>query len=154
QSYLRREGLAAGLTRVGGGWRTALKYRYWRETPLGVTSTYNFAHDPLINPGNLAATRGHVSELGIDGLTRIPGTLVRTQLGFRWADGGLGSDFDYRRLRLAVAGDLGAGRHVSFVPQAVYGRLSGDAVSQASFYLGGPGTLRSVPTESFGGSGL
>jgi hypothetical protein len=154
QSYLRRDGFTAGLTRVGGGWRAALKYRYWREASLNVVSSYNFAHDPLVNPFNLAVTRGRASELGIDWRAQIPGTLFRAQLGFGWSDGVIGSDFDYRRLRLGLAGDLPAGRHVSFVPQAVYGRLSGEAVPQAKFYLGGPGTLRSVPTDSFSGTGL
>jgi len=113
QSYLRRDGWTAGLTRVGGGWRAALKYRSWREAPLSVTSTYNFAHDPLINPGNLAALRGRVGEIGIDGLTRIPGTLFRAQLGYRIADGAIGSDFDYRRLRLGLAGTSRSCRRAS-----------------------------------------
>ena len=154
QSYLRRDGFMVAVTRVGVGWRAALKYRDWLESPLTVRTTYNFSHDPLENPGNLAATLGRVRELGIDGQTRIPGTLFRAQLGYRLADGAIGSDFDYRRLRASLAGDLPAGRHVSFVPQFAYGHLTGDPVPQASFYLGGPGTLRSIPTESLGGTGL
>jgi len=154
QSYLRRDGFMAGLTRVGGGWRAALKYRDWREAPLTVRTTYNFAHEPLENPGNLPATPGRAREIGIDGLMRIPGTQFRAQLGYRLADGAIGSDFDYRRTRVALAGDVAAGRHLSFVPQFVYGRLTGDPVPQASLYLGGPGTLRSIPTESLGGTGL
>ena len=154
QSYLRRDGFMAGLLRVGGGWRAALKYRDWREAPLAVRTTWNMSHNALDNPGNLPATLGRVREIGIDGLTRIPGTQFHAQLGYRLADGAIGSDFDYRRTRVALAGDVAAGRHISLVPQFVYGRLTGHPVPQASLYLGGPGTLRSIPTESLGGTGL
>jgi len=40
------------------------------------------------------------------------------------------------------------------VPQFSYGRLTGDLPPQASFYLGGSGSLRSLHRDQRGGSGL
>jgi outer membrane protein assembly factor BamA len=85
---------------------------------------------------------------------RWPRLPLRTEIGYQTSSRRLGSDFEYRRLRAAAGLDLTLGRFASLVPQFSYGRLTGERLPQASFYLGGDGTLRSLHRNERGGSGL
>jgi hypothetical protein len=154
QHYLRRDGFRVAASGSGPGWRASLAFRDWLESPLTVTTRWNLAHRALSAPGNLAAGPGRARELGFDGALRWPGLPLRTQITYAFSDRTLGSDFDFRRARLALGGELPLGGRVSFLPQLVYGRLGGDLVPQAAFYLGGPHTLRSLPQGAVAGTGL
>jgi len=154
QNYLRRDGFRVAASGDGPGWRAGIAYRDWLETPLAVTTRWNLAHRPLAAPNNLPAAPGRARELGFDGALRWPGLPVRTQVSYAFSDGALGSDFDNRRTRVAMGGELAMRGHVSFLPQLVYGRLGGDLVPQAAFYLGGWQTLRSLPEGAVAGTGL
>ncbi len=154
QNYLRRDGFSVGVGGDGTGWRAGVEYRDRLESPLAVTTRWNLARNPLSNTDNLAAAPGRAREVVFDGDLRIPGSPFHAQLIHQTADRALGSDFDYRRTRVALGGEWVAGSHVSFVPQLVYGRLGGDPVPQAAFLLGGPHSLRSLPRESLGGTGI
>ena len=84
---------------------------------------------------------------------RVPRTLFLAEGACHLASERLGSDFDYRRVRLALGGELPLGRAASLVPQLTWGRLGGDAVRQASLYLGGSHSVRSLEGGLTGGTG-
>lgn len=154
QNYLRRDGFTVAVGGVGTGWRAGLEYRDRLESPLVVTTRWNLTRRALNNPGNLAAAAGRARELAIAGSLRIPGSPFTVQLTHQLSDRALGSDFDLRRTRVALGGEIVAGGHLSFVPQLAYGRLGGDPVPQSSFYLGGTRSLRSLRGDSLGGTGM
>jgi hypothetical protein len=154
QNYLRREGFDVSLSAQGPAWYSELRYRDVVERPLDVTTRWNLTHHVLETPSNLAAAHGRVRELGFETRMRLPRLPLWGYLARQTSDQAIGSDFDYRRTRVAVGGELPVGRHVSFLPQLAYGRLGGDAIPQASFYLGGAHSLRSLPSTSLGGTGL
>lgn len=150
--YLRRDGVRATLERETATWRLGVGYRDELETPLATTTTWNLRDAVPALVGNLAAVGGRVREAHLLATARVPGLPLQAELGYRTSLEALGSAFDYRRLRVAVGGDVPVGRFVSLVPQAVYGRLDGDAVPQASFFIGGSHSLRSLPSGLAGGT--
>jgi hypothetical protein len=154
RNYLRRDGYTVGIDADGAEWHAGLEFRDRLESPLPVTTLWNLFHQPPEVTGNLAATFGRTRELAFSAALRLPLLPLRAQVTQAFADRALGSDFDYRRTRVVVGGEITAFRHLSFVPQFAWGRLTGDPVPQASFYLGGPHTLRTLHTESLGGTGL
>ncbi len=154
QHYLRRDGFRVTISGDAPGWHAGIEYRDWLESPLVVTTRWNLARQPLDAPTNLAATLGRTRELGLDAGFRWPGLPLQSQITHHTSDRALGSDFRYRRTRVALAAELPLRDHVSFLPQLVYGRLAGDAVPQAAFYLGGPHTLRSLPGAASAGTGF
>src|SRR5262249_34588528 len=103
---------------------------------------------------NIAAVAGRMRGFGVDLGARVPHLPVRAGFDFDLASRPLGGDFDYRRYRLSLAGEFPVLRFISLLPQVRYGRLDGDAVPQAAFYLGGPRSLRSLYTNSRAGSGI
>ena len=152
--YFRSEGVEASVTHRQGGWRASVGYRDVLQSPLRTTATWNLAGRELELPGNPAATRGRAHELDYTAAVRWPRLPLRTEIGYQTSSRRLGSDFEYRRLHAAAALDLTLGRFASLVPQFSYGRLTGDLLPQALFYLGGGGTLRSLHRDEFGGSGV
>jgi hypothetical protein len=124
------------------------------EMPLATTTTWNFRNRDLIVVGNLPATRGRAHELGIDGELRLPFVPVIVQATHYTSGHALGSDFEYRRTRVAASGEFGLGSFATLIPQAAYGRLSNTLVPQAAFYLGGAHSLRSLPSAARGGAGM
>ncbi len=154
QNYLRRDGFTIAIGGNGLGWRAGLEYRDRLESPLVVTTRWNLARRPLENGDNLRAAFGRAREVAFAGSLRIPGSPFHAQVAHLFSNGSLGSDFDYRRTRVALGGEIVAGGHVSFVPQLAYGRLAGDLLPQAAFYLGGSRSLRSLRSDSLGGSGM
>jgi hypothetical protein len=79
---------------------------------------------------------------------------ITGEVSHHTSGGAIGSDFEYRRTRVALSGAFGLGRIATAVPQLLYGRLTGTPLPQASFFLGGSHSLRSVPTSSRAGTGL
>lgn len=154
QHYLRRDGFGVAVTGEGPGWHAGVEYRDMLESPLAVTTRWNLTDHVIALPTNLAAAFGHTHELTLEAGGRWPGLPLWSQVTHQLSDRAFGSDFDYRRTRVALGGDLPLGGHLSFLPQLAYGRLGGDAVPQASFYLGGTPTLRSLPGGTLGGTGL
>ena len=154
QHYLRRDGVGIAFTGDGAMWHAGVEYRDALESPLAVTTRWNLARHALDVPGNLAAAFGRTREVALEAGARWPGLPLWSQVTHQTSDRALGSDFDYRRTRVALAGELPLGGHLSFLPQLAYGRLGGDPVPQASFYLGGARTLRSLPGAALGGTGL
>jgi len=154
QHYFRRDGYEVAFTGDGPTWSGALGFRDMLESPLPVTTTWDLAKRALEVPWNVPAAFGRAREATLTARVRVPFLPLTAQLSHQTSDGALGSDFDYRRTRVALGGEFAVGGHVSFLPQLVYGRLGGDAVPQASFYLGGARTLRSLPGEAIGGTGL
>jgi hypothetical protein len=154
QQYLRRDGFGLALAGDGEAWQAGLEYRDALESPLPPTTRWNLARHALDAPDNLAAIFGRARELSLVARVRWPGLPFWSEVSHQTSDRSLGSDFDYRRTRLALGGEIPFARHISFLPQLAYGRLAGDAVPQASFYLGGSRTLRSLPGAALGGTGL
>ncbi|HEY3216380.1 MAG TPA: BamA/TamA family outer membrane protein [Candidatus Eisenbacteria bacterium] len=150
--YLRRDGFRATLERRTQTSALATGYRDELERPLVTTTTWTLLGGGPELTENLAATRGRVRELQAVATARIPRSACVAEGAYRWASGRLGSDFDYRRLRLALGGELPLGRSASMVPQLTWGRLEGDPVPQESFYLGGSRSIRSLIGGMTGGS--
>lgn len=150
--YLRHDGVEAELAHDAGAWRGALGFRDVLETPRAVTASWDVLHRKLVVPFNLAAARGRTHELALeaDGRWRLLRGEVRGWL----SNDALGSDFDYRRVRVAAGAELPWGGIVSLTPQVAYGRLNGDALPQDAFYLGGGAMLRSLPRDDAGGTTL
>jgi len=85
---------------------------------------------------------------------QLPFVPVFVQADYATASKRLDSAHDYRRGRVAASGDWSLGPSFSIVPQVAYGRLTGEEVPQASFYLGGNRSLRSIRGSSLSGSRL
>jgi hypothetical protein len=152
--YFRNEGFEGSLTHRHDWWRVSAGYRDLLQSPLHTTATWNLFDQDLELSGNLAATRGRAHELEYTAAARWPYLPLHTEIGYQTSSRRLGSDFEYRRLGAAAGLDLTLGRFASLVPQFSYGRLTGERLPQASFYLGGSGTLRSLHRDQRGGSGL
>src|SRR5262249_473344 len=158
QHYYRRRGWSVSGQHTFGRFDLAAGYRDMRESPLDPTATWNLFDRRLSTYGNLAAADGRVREVGLAGgvaLGRVPGRGEAGQEGRQqMAAHDLGSDFDYRRTRVAASGEFPLGRAFALVPQASWGKLTRDDVPQAAFYLGGTPTLRSLASSSLGGTGM
>lgn len=151
--YLRVDGFETGIARVANTWHAGIRFRDQLERPLATTTTWNLFHSTLSLFDNLAATRGRAREFEYEFGIRTPYLPLSIEAKHQTASDAIGSDFEYRRYRVAVAGNFGLGRLAAAVPQVVYGRLHGGATPQQSFYLGGAHTLRSLPGTSRGGTG-
>ncbi len=152
QHYFRRDGFRASLERATPRWRAGLGFRAELESPLVTTTTWNLLDRVPEVPSNQPASRGRVREVRVEAAARVPGLPLQAEGAYATSRDGLGSDFDYDRFRLALGGDWPLARVAALVPQLEYGRLTGDALPQASFYLGGHHSLRSLPTAAFGGT--
>lgn len=152
--YLRADGFAGSLDHSHGAWRARVAWRDVLQSPLVTTAGWNLLDEPLVSPGNLAAARGRTREAGYALSLRWPRLPLVTEVEYQTSSRRLGSDFEYRRTRAAAALDLSLGRVAALVPQFAYGRLSGEAVPQAAFYLGGSRTMRSLHRDERAGTGL
>jgi hypothetical protein len=151
QDYLRRDGTGVHFGRETPDWRAEAGFHAHLDSPLATTTTWNLLDQVPEVVENAAASRGRAGVAEVEVATRLPRVPLRFEArGQATIDGG---DFDYRRLRARLAGDLGLGRVASLVPELEYGRLWGDAIPQASFFLGGTANLRSLESRSFAGTG-
>jgi len=151
--YLRRDGFEASLGRENETWRATARYRDVLEAPIATSATWNLVHAEPVVAGNLQAARGHNHEFEIEATTRLPYVPVVAEVQYASSSGAAGSDFEYRRVRAALAGDFAAWGWLAIVPQLSYGRLAGNEVPQASFYFGGSNSSRGLLGASRGGSG-
>lgn len=152
--YLRHDGLELQLDARHPAWRGQLGYRDMLESPLGVTARWSLFRADLSVADNLAAAPGHAHELSYLLGARTP-YLPFTAEAQYWTSGDkIGSDFEYRRTRLSLGGDIALGRAFTLVPQFSWGRLSGQPLPQEAFYLGGIHSLRSLEGAERGGTGL
>jgi hypothetical protein len=152
--YYRADGFEGSIAHARGWWRASAGYRDLLQSPLRTTTTWTLFGRDLETTANLAATRGRNRELEYAAAAHWPRTPLHTEVDYRTSSRRLGSDFEYRRVRAAAALDLSLGRLASLLPQFSYGHLTGDLPPQASFYLGGRSTLRSLHRDEGGGSGL
>lgn len=150
--FLRRDGLVASLQRETSRWRAGVSYRDMNESPIATSATWNLFHKEPLVVDNLPAARGHNHELAYELSVRLPLLPITAEAEYVSSSHALGSDFEYRRERYAIGGDFTLTRWLSAVPQAQYGMLTYDEVPQSAFYLGGSKTLRSIQSESLGGS--
>lgn len=151
--YYRTDGVTAAMTFGRNGRWGSLSYRNQLESPLVTTASWNlFRAEPAVFE-NRAAAFGRASEAKLALGGRVPRWPVTIE-GQWWAAGGpLGGDFDYSRGRVAAGAAFPLGRLFALLPQAHYGRVSGDVTPQNAFYLGaGPG-LRVAEGKSLAGSG-
>ena len=151
--YLRRDGFEGSLARETGTWRARAAYRDMLESPMATTATWNLVNAEPVVVGNLPAARGRTREFTLEAGVRTPGLPVRAEIGYVSSSAATGSDFEYRRTRAALAGDFGIARRIAIVPQLAYGRLTGDALPQESFYLGGSNSSRGLLGATRGGTG-
>jgi len=152
--YLRRDGLEVGLNADHAWWRGRVSYRDVLESPLEPTARWSVFRENLTVPENLPAAGGRNHELGYLLAARTPWLPFTAEAEHHTSSGAIGSDFEYRRTRLSIGGDLSIGQTFAIVPQVSYGRLSGDPVPQAAFYLGGMHTMRSLQGSVLGGTGM
>jgi hypothetical protein len=152
RNFLRRDGFATSLQRETSRWRGILSYRDVSETPMATTATWNLFNKPPVVVDNVQATRGHNHELAYELAVRLPLLPITAEAEYVTSSNGIGSDFEYRRQRYALGGDFTVTRWLSMVPQAQYGLLTVQTLPQAGFYLGGTKTLRSIQSESLGGT--
>lgn len=150
--YYRREGYQVRLERESSRWRVSGQFRDQVESPLATTTTWNLLSNEPEIPFNLPAAEGRVRETELEATVRVPRTGWQAEAHVRLAGQVLASDFDYQRYAFATGGDIGLGHIATAVPQLVYGWLDGDVIPQASFYFGGPHSLRSLPTNSLAGT--
>ena len=150
--FLRRDGWSASATYRRNAWRAALGWRDDFEHELATTTSWNFVNRPLDPFENLSAPRGRarVALASLAGNTgRVP---IQFEGSYRVSSPKLGSDFDYLLARIAVGADFTLGRSSALVPQVAFGQLSGEALPQESFYLGGVSTLTTLRTARLAGS--
>jgi len=152
--YLRRDGFEGSIARETERWRARAGYRDMLERPLATTATWNLVNAEPVVKGNLPAARGRNREFSVEAGIRAPGVPVWAEAGYASSSGAVSSDFEYRRMRAALAADFAAGRRIAIVPQFAYGRLTGDPVNQASFYLGGSNSSRGLLGATRGGTGM
>ncbi len=152
--FLRRDGWEARLSRSATTWSIGASWRDMLESPRAVTAGWNLRHSALLVPDNLPAAFGRAHEATFDATLRTPGLPLFGEATYSVSRRAMGSDFEYRRTRFALAGNFGLGRIAALVPQVAYGRLVGEQVPQAAFYLGGARMLGRFDSGELGGSGL
>ena len=151
--YLLREGFEARLGREHPAWGASATFRALDESPLDVTARWNLTGAALSVPFNLAAAKGTTHELEYAANARLGRLPFQAEVTHVTSSRAIGSDFEFRRTRVALAGDIGATRWLALVPQLEYGRLTGEMTPQAAFYLGGSRSLRAVKGFTYGGTG-
>jgi hypothetical protein len=154
QRYLRHDGFETSVAVDHPAYSASVAFRNHLESPLPVTARWSLTNDPLTVSDNVQATRARVQELGYALAARVPYTNFTAEANYWTSAHSIGSNLEYRRSRFALGGDVGLGRALALVPQFVYGHMSGDAVPQEAFYLGGTRSLRSIHGDTFGGTGL
>lgn len=152
--YLRRDGFETELSAEHHVWRGRVGYRDMHESPVEPTARWSILNSSLSVSDNLAAIRGHTHELGYLLGALTPGLPLTIEGEYFTSSGKIGSDFEYRRSRISMGGDFEFARTIVFIPQVLYGRLSGDPVTQAMFFIGGQHTMRSIEGDSRAGTGI
>jgi len=152
--YLWREGVEVDFNAGTALWRLGAGYREQQEKPLATTTTWNLLRHGLSIVENFPAAEGTVREFELSATWLLPFVPITLEGVGHVSSDALGSDFDYRRMRLSSSAKFGIGRHATVIPQIAYGRVYGDLVPQAALYLGGSKSLRSVSGSSIGGAGL
>lgn len=151
--YVRRDGAHLSLQRETATWRANVALRDELESALPTTATWTLKGHGLDFEPNDQATFGRARELRLGGAARLQRLPITLEAAY-WTSGpALGSDFNYRRTRAAIAGDFSLAKHVSVALQAEYGRLSGQMLPQAAFFLGGGSSIRSLDGNALRGSG-
>ena len=150
--YLRRQGFDIGLQREASFAQLGVRYRDMDEAPIATSAGWNVFHRPLSTYDNLAAFPGHAREFEYSALVRVDPFPAEAEVIHQTSGNGIGSDFEYRRTRVAVSGNVGLGSRATLIPQVVYGRLTGQALPQASIYLGGSSSMRSMSSSARGGT--
>jgi hypothetical protein len=150
--YFLREGVSAGLERATSVFRIGGSYRNQVEHPLATTTTWDLFRRPLTVVFNQPAANGRVGAVEGEMGVRWPRWGLQAEGEVGSAAGSLGSDFDFTRWRVALGAERPLGSIASLVPQLEYGRLTGDPTPQASFYLGGSHSLRSIQSVTLGGT--
>jgi hypothetical protein len=153
QDYLRRDGVETSLEWSGANHRASLAWRDQLESGLVTTTRWTLTGGGPAVVENRAPRTGRMRELGVTLGGTLPFTRLRLESGAWTSDPALGSDADYRRMRVVVGGDVSLGRHLGFVPQVSYGRLWGEPVPQAAFFLGGTHSLRTIERNAVVGTG-
>ena len=152
-SYLRRDGVRASYAYRTGAWNATAAYRNELESPLATTATWTLFGGDADPAANGVAAFGRASELSLAGSVKLPWAPFTVE-GTVWnAGGALGGDLAYHRYRAAAGGALALGRHVAFVPQFEYARLTGAALPQDVLYVGGQYSLLSLDSQSLQGTG-
>ena len=151
--YLRRAGFRVRSARALGFGRLSAGYRDMAESEVATSASWDLLRRDLTRFGNLAARRGRAREVELAADLELRPLPVALEVLHRTSGRGIGSDFEYRRTRVAVSGNLGLRRWAALLPQAAYGRLNGEPLPQAMFYLGGDQSMRSLPTAARGGTG-
>jgi hypothetical protein len=151
--YLRRAGATIGIHHDVGRWDVGARFRDQVETPIATSAGWDLFHRPLTTYTNLPAWRGRAREAEFSAGVDVPRVPVRLEIVHNPSGHAIGSDFEYRRTRIAASGTFGVSRGATLVPQAVYGRLSGQPVPQAMFYLGSR-SLRRLSSDARAGTGL
>ena len=152
--YLRREGFDLGLQREASFAQLGVRYRDMDESPIATSAGWNLFRRPLSTYDNLAAISGRAREFEYSALVRVDPFPAEAEVIHQTSGNAIGSDFEYRRTRIALSSDIGLAGRATLIPQVVYGRLTGQAIPQASFYLGGSRTMRSMSSSARGGTGF
>lgn len=151
--YLRRLGFDVGLQREASFAQLGVRYRDMDESPIATSAGWNLFDRPLSTYDNLAAFPGRAREFEYLAVARVDPFPAEAELIHQTSGNAIGSDFEYRRTRIALSGDIGLAGRATLMPQLVYGRLTGQALPQASFYLGGSRSMRSMSSSARGGTG-
>ena len=152
--WLRRDGVRVSLEREAATWRAGIGWRDMLESSIPQSATWTLFGGRADRHTNDSAAFGRTRELELTGSVRVPGSPLLAEAGYATSGAATGSDFTYRRLRLATGGELNLSRHLVLVPQIEYGRLRGQAVPQAAFFLGGRSSLRSLQDNALTGTGM
>ncbi len=152
RSYYLREGVSARLAREHPLWRASATLRSMDDSPMDVAARWNLLSTDLVRSDNLAAAAGRSNEFELEASARLGTLPYYAEASYLTSGNALGSDFEYRRYRGAIAGDVGLRGWLSLVPQLEYGRLTGQLVPQSAFYLGGSRSLRSLRGSSLAGT--
>jgi hypothetical protein len=150
--YLRRDGALLDLAHAAPGWSAGVLARDELESPMATTATwYLGGHRPVV-VRNDPALLARVHEAGAWGVVRMPRVPYQLEAHAWRGGGGLGGDVSYTRASASIGGALALSRHLTLATQVSYGRLTGMALPQEAFYVGGP-TLYTAAENSLQGTG-
>lgn len=151
--HVRTDGWRAALARVTPAARVHASWRDELESPLPVTATWTLTGARAVRRDMAAAWPGRARELELGARSRMgrwPLTLAGT---YATSGDATGSDFTYRRMRVAAEGDFSLGGRVAIVPSFEWRRLRGEAVPQSAFSLGGGSSLVTLDGNALHGTG-